>query len=301
MAQPTTKTDWATATVNLPGTGQVNKVEPTGGLQSAGYDYPQIPTVEETNYWRASVHEWIRYFVDEKIPEVEAITLTAGDGITGGGDLTANRTFTLGIPSTITGSSTNSVTPTSHTHEVDNATTSQAGVVQLNDTVASTSTTEAATANAVKQANDNANSRVLDTRTFTAGDGLTGGGNLSADRIFDVDFADDAEAQAWTATDKVISPEKLAKAFQGSRQLLVGNGYQFLPGGLVIQWATKSAGTHNWPIAFPTACLSATATQNSVAAGATNTHNGISFTTANFTLTEGTDNSSDHHVIAIGH
>ena len=43
-------------------------------------------------------------------------TLTAGDGLTGGGNLTDNRTFTLGTPSTITSSTTNSVSTTSHTH-----------------------------------------------------------------------------------------------------------------------------------------------------------------------------------------
>ncbi|MCA1490090.1 hypothetical protein I6F11_04050 [Ensifer sp. NBAIM29] len=42
--------------------------------------------------------------------------LTAGNGLTGGGQLTADRTFTLGTPSSITNSTTNSVTSTSHTH-----------------------------------------------------------------------------------------------------------------------------------------------------------------------------------------
>lgn len=46
------------------------------------------------------------------------LTLTAGNGLTGGGDLTANRTITLGTPSTITNSTTNSVTSTSHTHAI---------------------------------------------------------------------------------------------------------------------------------------------------------------------------------------
>ncbi|MDK1377087.1 MULTISPECIES: hypothetical protein [unclassified Sinorhizobium] len=44
------------------------------------------------------------------------LTLTAGNGLTGGGDLSAARTFTLGTPSDITNSSTNSVTTTSHAH-----------------------------------------------------------------------------------------------------------------------------------------------------------------------------------------
>lgn len=45
-----------------------------------------------------------------------ARNLTAGNGLSGGGNLTADRTFTLGTPSAITNSTTNSVTSTSHTH-----------------------------------------------------------------------------------------------------------------------------------------------------------------------------------------
>lgn len=73
-------------------------------------------------------------------------TLTAGNGLSGGGTLEINRTLTLGTPSKITGSTTNSVTATSHTHEIDNASTSVAGVVKLNNTLTSTSTNEALTA-----------------------------------------------------------------------------------------------------------------------------------------------------------
>lgn len=43
-------------------------------------------------------------------------SLTAGSGLTGGGNLTADRTFSLGTPSTITGSSGNSVSGATHTH-----------------------------------------------------------------------------------------------------------------------------------------------------------------------------------------
>ena len=44
----------------------------------------------------------------------------------------------------------------SHTHNLPSASTSAAGIVQLNDATNSTSTTQAATANAVKQAYDRA-------------------------------------------------------------------------------------------------------------------------------------------------
>lgn len=45
-------------------------------------------------------------------------TITAGDGLVGGGDLSEGRTITLGTPGTITGSSTNSVSAEGHTHQI---------------------------------------------------------------------------------------------------------------------------------------------------------------------------------------
>src|SRR5690606_13651711 len=47
----------------------------------------------------------------------------AGNGLSGGGTLAANRTITLGTPSAIGLSTTNSVTSTSHTHALDASTT----------------------------------------------------------------------------------------------------------------------------------------------------------------------------------
>ena len=45
-------------------------------------------------------------------------SVLAGNGLTGGGALSADRTLTLGTPSNITATSTNSVTATSHTHSL---------------------------------------------------------------------------------------------------------------------------------------------------------------------------------------
>lgn len=50
---------------------------------------------------------------------VTTTSIVAGNGLTGGGTLAASRTLTLGTPGTLTASSTNSVTTTSHTHDVD--------------------------------------------------------------------------------------------------------------------------------------------------------------------------------------
>jgi hypothetical protein len=48
--------------------------------------------------------------------------IIAGNGLTGGGDLSANRTITMGTPSAITATSSNTVTATSHTHALTSAT-----------------------------------------------------------------------------------------------------------------------------------------------------------------------------------
>lgn len=57
--------------------------------------------------------------------------------------------------------------------------------------------------------------------------------------------------------------------FTSSNQSLLSNGYQKLPGGLIIQWGSVTAPTGSgspslstsFPIPFPTACLSITGVQ----------------------------------------
>lgn len=61
----------------------------------------------------------LRTGINERVPSSR--TITAGNGLSGGGALDANRTITLGTPGAITPSSTNSVSATSHTHSLDRA------------------------------------------------------------------------------------------------------------------------------------------------------------------------------------
>lgn len=75
-------------------------------------------------------------------------TLTAGNGLTGGGNLTADRTLALGTPGTLSGSTANAVTATSHTHAISAATDALRGVVELAtdaETQAGTDTARAVT------------------------------------------------------------------------------------------------------------------------------------------------------------
>lgn len=59
--------------------------------------------------------------------------IVAGNGMSGGGNLSANRTLTLGTPGTITTATTNSVSAASHTHALSlpTATESVAGVSKI--------------------------------------------------------------------------------------------------------------------------------------------------------------------------
>lgn len=79
-------------------------------------------------------------------------------------------------------------------------------------------------------------------------------------------FASSSEAQGFALLTKAISPGGLNAAFQGTNRSLATNGYQKLPGGLIVQWGQVSSatnsGTATFPIAFPTACLSIVASHN---------------------------------------
>ena len=65
------------------------------------------------------------------------------------------------------------------------------------------------------------------------------------------------------AVNKDYADLKVALAsFTGANQNLTGNGYQKLPGGLIIQWRNLTANKgkiYNFPIAFPNYCLFACA------------------------------------------
>ena len=72
-------------------------------------------------------------------------------------------------------------------------------------------------------------------------------------------IASTAEAQGWTNNVKALSPLRLAEAFQGSNQSLVTNGYQKLPGGLILQWGVCTSNSTpvavTFPTTFPTSCF----------------------------------------------
>jgi hypothetical protein len=78
--------------------------------------------------------------------------------------------------------------------------------------------------------------------------------------------ASTAQAQAWVSNNTLVTPLRLAEAFGGSNQTLAGNGYQKLPGGLILQWGllAGSPGVRNivFPISFNTSVFQILLTAN---------------------------------------
>lgn len=69
------------------------------------------------------------------------------------------------------------------------------------------------------------------------------------------------DAQDWSNLLKLLTPKGLNDSLKGSNQLLAANGYQKLPGGLIIQWGKTSTAVSSanlsvaFPVAFPNACV----------------------------------------------
>lgn len=117
--------------------------------------------------------------------------LTAGNGLTGGGSGAANRTVTLGTPGTITSTTTNSVTATSHTHALTVTSADVTGALGYTPVQQGGGTGQGSnkvyigwSGAGLKLQVDSSDQGlfVMGGRTITAGNGLSGGGDLNNDR-----------------------------------------------------------------------------------------------------------------------
>ncbi len=75
-------------------------------------------------------------------------------------------------------------------------------------------------------------------RTITAGDGLIGGGDLSADRTLEIDFATKSEAEAGVNNKKLMTPLRVAEAFNNRVVFARVSGVS-LDGGTIIRQASS--------------------------------------------------------------
>lgn len=107
-------------------------------------------------------------------------------------------------------------------------------------------------------------------------------------------IATQAEAEAGTDNVKQMTALRVAQAVAallgGSNHSLAANGYQKLPGGLILQWGSfhttaAAAQTVTFPITFPNACLTATASNYSTGTAATSWPSTGSYTQTGMTIT----------------
>lgn len=148
MAQPTNPLIvWASDDVILPNAQRPNKSLPSESLIQTGWDLSQKPAADEWNYLLNNNGQYIKWLIEEKIneflkksenlddlankstartnldvfskSEVNSKTISAGNGLTGGGDLSANRTISMGTPNTVGPATSNTVSGTTHTHALD--------------------------------------------------------------------------------------------------------------------------------------------------------------------------------------
>ncbi|WP_323175149.1 tail fiber protein [Neisseria cinerea] len=128
--------------------------------------------------------------------------VNAGNGLSGGGNLTASRTIALGTPGQITAQSQNAVQSSSHTHAIDTATTSRAGIVQLESGTGSQAEDRAATPKAVKAAYDKA----IEAINAASGINIPSVGTASTSRagIVMLNNSTDSQSEDQAATPKAV-------------------------------------------------------------------------------------------------
>ena len=144
--------------------------------------------------------------------------VTAGNGLTGGGNLTASCTISLGQPGRITAQSQNAVQSSGHTHAIDTATTSRAGIVQLESSTGSQAEDRAATPKAVKAAYDKAVDAANAARAFSIPTAST-----SRAGIVMLDNSTDSQLEDRAATPKAVKAayDKAVEAANAARSFSI--------------------------------------------------------------------------------
>ena len=179
-------------------------------------------------------HDTTTNFVSNEHIDHSGVTLTAGDGLSGGGDITTNRSFAVDnsvlrttgdnvvtssaqISTDISGSFTaasSSISTRLTTAESELGNTLISSSAQIASDI-SGSFTQPSASISTRLTTEESNIDTLQGRTLTAGDGLTGGGTLESDRTFAVD-----SSVLRTTGDNIIS---------GSTQI---TGFGFISGSL---------------------------------------------------------------------
>lgn len=139
--------------------------------------------------------------------------------------------------------------------------------------------------------------------TVTNGVYTTGDQTIGGNKTFSNTIVGNINGNSATVTNGVYTTN-----FSGTNQSLTSNGYQRLPGGLIMQWGTSSniaqdsSGNVSFPTAFSNACFNIVITP----IGALQTTSGgidtvDAITTSGFTIRHGADSTRAFYWQAIGY
>lgn len=165
-----------------------------------GIDNRQAKQLANRTLWLKNQTAALQTATEGKATSATAVN--AGNGLTGGGNLTASRTISLGQPGQISAQSQNAVQSSGHTHAIDTATTSRAGIVQLESSTGSQAEDRAATPKAVKAAYDKA----IEAINAARGINIPSVGTASTSRagIVMLDNSTDSQSEDRAATPKAV-------------------------------------------------------------------------------------------------
>jgi len=210
---------------------------------------------------------------------LSARTITAGTGLTGGGNLTANRTIAMADTAVTPGSYGSAAAVPTFTVDAQGRLTA-AGVVAVAPPWSSV------TGKPTTLAGYGITDATPSARTITAGNGLTGGGSLAANRS----LALGTPSTLSSSTTNSVSAEShshvvdFASAFASKN--LASSGYQIFPGGLILQWGRLGHGGTVpvvFPLTFPSNVLIVDVHDDGFAGAAGASFGAINKTTSGFT------------------
>ena len=181
-----------------------------------GIDNRQAKQLANRTLWLKNQTEALQTATAGKAASATAVN--AGNGLTGGGNLTASRTISLGQPDQITA---HAVQSSGHTHAIDTASTSRAGIVQLESSTGSQAEDRAATPKTVKAAYDKA----IEAINAARGINIPSVGTASTSRagIVMLDNSTDSQEEDRAATPTAVKAayDKAVEAVNAARAISI--------------------------------------------------------------------------------
>lgn len=269
--KPVFKPEWATDDVVLPEAGTDNKTRPIEEARRTGYDYKQKAPVQEWNWMFNNIYEWVEYF--ESTTDAIGITDIASQSEAEAGTIntalmTPLRTkqysdqYGLGGSKRLASNNMNDLVKSGF-YYVTNALNLPSGNTEGHVTVSGTGTSGEVLQEFSAYNEDVTNEyhksyrMKLASGTWTpwrqeiVGEPLplSSTGNISSNGING--HSHEIDIDSFFNNDNALDPDN---------QLFAGDGYQKLPGGLIIQWGTTTVGddsrrTVTLPLELPTGGL----------------------------------------------